>query len=325
MSVQFTTGLITGMAIVSLIMPLLYRRGEKQENKAPKEQTSFVHLIENTRDFLYYYQVYPTREYKYLSPSAEHFFGAGSIERAFKDSDVPFIDIHPDDYHILDKKVKGEINFDESIVQRWIDKNGEYRYFEEYATPIYKNGKLVAIQGVLRNIDDKIKLEQELQYQISHDSLTGIYNREFFDYKFDWFDQTSNVPIAIIICDLDELKYVNDHFGHKEGDFIIKETAGLLNRFFSDYITVARLGGDEFALLFEQSTEDTAKELVDQIIKEFKKYNENARREIKFSIGYSFNVHSLGFMTDLFSKADHDMYQDKKRNNNRNQDKFNNE
>lgn len=317
MSIQFTTGLITGMAIVSLIIPLLYIRWENQKKKIIENQKNFVHIIENTRDFLYYFQVYPKREFKYLSPSAEHFFGTGSIERAFKNSDIPFIDIHPDDFHILEKKVKGELNFDESIVQRWLDKNGEYRYFEEYATPIYKNEKLVAIQGVLRNIDDKIQLEKELQYQISHDSLTGIYNREYFDYKFEQFDRTSNIPIAILICDLDELKYINDHFGHKEGDFIIMETAGLLNRFSSDLVTVARLGGDEFALILEYSTEDTAKELVDEIIKEFKKYNETSKREIKLSIGFSFEDHSLGNMTNLFSKADKNMYHAKKRNKNR--------
>ncbi|MGS2778762.1 sensor domain-containing diguanylate cyclase [Robertmurraya sp. GLU-23] len=317
MSIQFTSGLITGMAIVSLIIPLLYRRWENQKKKIIENQKSFVHIIENTRDFLYYFQVYPKREFKYLSPSAEHFFGTGSIERAFKNSDIPFIDIHPDDFHILEKKVKGELNFDESIVQRWLDKNGEYRYFEEYATPIYKNGKLVAIQGVLRNIDDKILLEKELQYQISHDSLTGIYNREYFEYKFEQFDQILDISIAIIICDLDELKYINDHFGHKEGDFIIMETAWLLNRFSSDVVTVTRLGGDEFALILEHSTEVTAKELVDEIKKEFKKYNETSKREIKLSIGFSFEDHSLGNMTSLFSKADKNMYHAKKRNKNR--------
>lgn len=317
MSLQFTSGLITGMAIVSLIIPLLYRRWENQKKKIIENQKSFVHIIENTRDFLYYFQVYPKREFKYLSPSAEHFFGTGSIERAFKNSDIPFIDIHPDDFHILEKKVKGELNFDESIVQRWLDKNGEYRYFEEYATPIYKNGKLVAIQGVLRNIDDKILLEKELQYQISHDSLTGIYNREYFEYKFEQFDQMLDISIAIIICDLDELKYINDHFGHKEGDFIIMETAWLLNRFSSDVVTVTRLGGDEFALILEHSTEVTAKELVDEIKKEFKKYNETSKREIKLSIGFSFEDHSLGNMTSLFSKADKNMYHAKKRNKNR--------
>lgn len=317
MSIQFTSGLITGMAIVSLIIPLLYRRWENQKKKIIENQKSFVHIIENTRDFLYYFQVYPKREFKYLSPSAEHFFGTGSIERAFKNSDIPFIDIHPDDFHILEKKVKGELNFDESIVQRWLDKNGEYRYFEEYTTPIYKNGKLVAIQGVLRNIDDKILLEKELQYQISHDSLTGIYNREYFEYKFEQFDQMLDISIAIIICDLDELKYINDHFGHKEGDFIIMETAWLLNRFSSDVVTVTRLGGDEFALILEHSTEVTAKELVDEIKKEFKKYNETSKREIKLSIGFSFEDHSLGNMTSLFSKADKNMYHAKKRNKNR--------
>lgn len=315
---QFTTGLITGIAIVSLIIvPLLYRRWENQKKKIIESQKSFVHIIENTRDFLYYFQVHPKREFKYLSPSAEHFFGTGSIDRVFKNSDIPFMEIHPDDYHILEKKVNGELNFDESIVQRWLDKNGEYRYFEEYATPIYKNGKLVALQGVLRNIDDKIQLEKELQYQISHDPLTGIYNREYFEYKFEQFDQTSNIPLAIIICDLDELKYINDHYGHKEGDFIIIETAGVLNRFSSDLVTVARLGGDEFALILEHSTEDSAKELVDQIMKEFTKYNETSKRLIKLSIGFSFEDHSFGNMTSIFSKADKNMYLAKKRNKNR--------
>jgi len=317
MSIPFTTGLITGMAIVSLIIPLLYSRWENQKKKFIENQKSVVHIIENTRDFLYYFQIYPKREFKYLSPSAEHFFGKGSIERAYENSDIPFIEIHPDDYHILEKKVKGELNFDESIVQRWLDKNGEYRYFEEYATPIYKNGQLVALQGVLRNIDDKILLEKELQYQISHDSLTGIYNREYFEYKFEQFDQTSNIPIAILICDLDELKYINDHFGHKEGDFIIIETARLLNTFSSDWVTVARLGGDEFALILEHTTEDTVKKLVDQIIKEFKKYNETSKTEIKLSIGFSFEENSLGNMATLFSKADKNMYHAKKRNKNR--------
>lgn len=314
---EYTTGLITGMALVSLIIPLLFRKWESQKKKIIENKKSFVHIIENTRDFLYYFQIYPKREFKYLSPSAEHFFGTGSIERAMKNPDIPFIEIHPEDYHILDKKIKGELNFDESIVQRWLDKNGEYRYFEEYATPIYKNGKLVAIQGVLRNIDDKIQLENELQYQISHDSLTGIYNREYFENKFELFDHTANVPIAIFICDLDELKYINDHFGHKEGDFIIIETARLLNRFSSDLVTVARLGGDEFALILEQSTEDNAKELADQIIKEFEKYNKTSRREIKLSIGFSFEDQSLGNMIALFSKADKNMYHAKKRNKNR--------
>lgn len=313
----FISGFGTGIAVGIIVIALFFYRWKKREKRLKERHDNFIHVVENTKDFIYYYQLYPTRGYQYLSPSAEHFFGKGSIERAFKDPDVPFNDVHPDDYEILIKKINGELDFNKGIVQRWLDKNGDYRWFEEYATPIYQNGKLVALQGVLRNIDDKVKLQQELEYQLNHDSLTGIYNRAYFEYLFLKYNEEMDTSIAIILCDLDNLKNINDSFGHKNGDELIKEAAGLLNQFSEDGMTVARLGGDEFVLLVPGITGEELSQIVSNLVSRIDKYNQNESAiPIKLSIGCVFSQTSLGLMPDLFSQADRNMYRNK---NNRKQ------
>lgn len=313
----FISGFGTGIVVGIIVIALFFYRWKKREKRLKERHDNVIHVVENTKDFIYYYQLYPVRGYQYLSPSAEHFFGKGSIERAFKDPDVPFNDVHPDDYEILIKKINGELDFNKGIVQRWLDKNGEYRWFEEYATPIYQNGKLVALQGVLRNIDEKVKLQKELEYQLNHDSLTGIYNRAYFESLFLKYNKEMDTSIAIILCDLDDLKNINDSFGHKNGDELIKEAAGLLNQFSEDGMTVARLGGDEFVLLVPGITGEELSQIVSNLVSRIDKYNQNESAiPIKLSIGCVFSQTSLGLMPDLFSQADRNMYRNK---NNRKQ------
>ncbi|MDQ7860673.1 hypothetical protein RCO48_05000 [Peribacillus frigoritolerans] len=53
-------------------------------------------------------------------------------------------------------------------------------WFKEYATPIYEKDELVAVQGIIRNIDERVRYIQDIEYQMSHDPLTNIHNRQFF-------------------------------------------------------------------------------------------------------------------------------------------------
>ena len=312
MNIQFPIGFLSAIVLGSLVVALLYIKCKKQKEELIQKHNHFLHVVENSKDFIYYYQLYPIKHYRYLSPSAEKIFGEGSIERAFINPDTPFIDIHPDDYELLQKKVNGEIDYNKSILQRWKDKEGKYRWFEEYATPIYENGKLVALQGVLRDIDEKIELQQELQYRLNHDILTGIYNREHFESTLTKFDEQLKTSMAIILCDLEELKLTNDNYVHREGDALIKVIARLLNQFSSQDIVVARIGGDEFVLLVTEKDEKEVKELVINILDEIKIHNEiYLNKTIKMSVGYSFASSSIGRMTEIFSQADKNMYKNK--------------
>lgn len=150
-----------------------------------------------------------------------------------------------------------------------------------------------------------------LEYRINHDSLTGIYNRDFFESTCSKINE-KDTSVAILVCDLDDLKATNDTYGHKQGDALIKNAAWVLQEFSSEDVTVARLGGDEFVLLLTGKTKGEAKQLVTDILKRINEYNvSSSDLEIKLSIGFAFSQNSIGQMTRLFSQADKNMYANK--------------
>ncbi|MFT4414195.1 diguanylate cyclase [Fredinandcohnia humi] len=274
---------------------------------------TIVKLVENSKDIIYYIELKPIFKYIYLSPAIEKILSPSLVTESMKNPYTAFERIHPDDYHILVKKQLGELDFSKPIIQRWRNDEGTYITFEEYATPIYMDGEIVALQGIIRNINDKVLLQQKLEYKASHDSLTGLYNREYFEALIDNYDKIEDVSIGIIICDLDELKYVNDNFGHKLGDNLIKETAKLLKGFSCNNVIVSRIGGDEFALIMVNTEPSQIEAFFAELQNEIDYFNDNKSTlfKIKMSKGYAFNTSSLGRMEELFIKADNNMYNEK--------------
>ncbi|WP_432354404.1 sensor domain-containing diguanylate cyclase [Sporosarcina sp. A2] len=271
-----------------------------------------VHLIEDSKDVVYYFQIEPEYKFIYLSQALDTFLGKGTRIAGLKNPHIPFNLVHPDDRELLFKKVSNEVNYDEVLMQRWIDQNGDYRWFEEYASPVYENGKFVAVQGIMRNIDEKIKLQQDLEYRVSHDALTGLHNRAYFDEQFDELNEYVNIPAGIIVGDLDNLKQVNDRDGHKTGDALLIATATLLQRFTSDTVLVSRNGGDEFVLLVTGNESLSLPSFIASINEEIENYNRVASTaEVHLSIGYAVSTSSLGNMKQLFIEADKNMYKNK--------------
>ncbi|WP_100374129.1 sensor domain-containing diguanylate cyclase [Bacillus sp. FJAT-45037] len=271
----------------------------------------YLELVESSKDIIYYYELKPTSKFLYLSPSIEHYLGKGIVAKSYRNPSTPFELIHPDDYKILESKVNGELDYSQTVIQRWKNDKGTYCWFEEYATPIYQNGEVKAVQGIMRNIDEKVKLQQELEYRSTHDALTGIYNRYYFEKIINRYDLNINKPIAIIVCDLDDLKYMNDNYGHKKGDELILNTATFLKNFSGYKQTVARIGGDEFAIILADLDKVTAQQTYQKLGGEIIKYNEDNHTPINISIGFSFTEHSLGKMEKLFNEADKRMYENK--------------
>jgi diguanylate cyclase (GGDEF)-like protein len=156
-------------------------------------------------------------------------------------------------------------------------------------------------------------LKEKLEYKITHDTLTNVYNREYFEQQIEKYDKNIDVEIAIVVCDLDELKYINDYYGHKIGDELIKETAKLLKGISSNEAIVSRIGGDEFAILMLNSDHSKIELFMDKIQKEIELFNNNNSDlfKIKISKGYDFSSSSIGKMDQLFMEADKNMYIEK--------------
>lgn len=306
---NFTIGIIIG----GLLIFAYFQYGKKKWRKKRAKESSIFQLVESSKDIIYYYELKPEYKHIYTNPSVEDYLGKGTIDKLKSNSNMPFEMIHPDDYEIMQRKISGKIDFNKEIIQRFRDNEGNYKYFEEYATPIYKNGELVAIQGIMRNIDDKIKFQQKLEYQITHDTLTGIYNRNYFDKMMEKYNCLINTSVGIILCDLDELKNKNDTYGHKAGDQLIQETATLLNEYFNNNAIVTRIGGDEFVVIIVDQAEDEVENLCVNLQHAINHYNEDrTKNKIKLSMGYAFSEKSNEQMDQLLIEADRRMYEDKR-------------
>jgi diguanylate cyclase (GGDEF)-like protein/PAS domain S-box-containing protein len=278
--------------------------------------TTISNLVEHSKDISYYCELKPELKYRFLSPAINCILGPDVVEESMNNPYTAFERIHPDDLPVLLKKVNGELEYDTPIIQRWKNDSGKYIWFEEYATPIYKNGHIVAIHGIIRNISDKIELQKQLEYKVSHDPLTSLYNRGYFETMMDRYDHQVNSSISILVFDLDDLKKINDRYGHKVGDLLIKEMADILKSYCDDDVIASRIGGDEFAVLLVNSLPRQAETFMAAIQREIDLLNSDESRlyKIHLSKGYAFYHSSLGKMEDLFIEADDQMYREKKYN-----------
>lgn len=157
--------------------------------------------------------------------------------------------------------------------------------------------------------------EERLQYLSSHDPLTGLLNRTCFEESLTVTDTAPELPTAIMICDLDSLKLVNDTMGHPTGDTLLRTSAKILKEVAPAEAVVSRIGGDEFAILLPQTDLAAAQELKRRIYAKVEHHNQlNENLPLGISIGCAAADTTAIRMRDLFKQADAEMYRDKSRN-----------
>ena len=268
--------------------------------------------IEHTNDFFFHAQMYPSVKYKYLSPGFYTFFGEERVRDHIRNPIETYLScIHPDDVHIVLKKIDGTANYDKPFLFRIRTQKGTYHWFEEYATPVFEGDQLVALHGIYRDVNTRIILQKELEHKAMHDQLTNVKNRTFFEDQLTRLNEEKDIACGVIICDLDNLKTLNDNSGHKVGDTYIQRSAQLLTKAIGEDGHICRIGGDEFAIVFEQLSREQLQTYVQTIEDVVSAYNKHADIAIHMSLGYSFTTCSYKAMDDVFKEADAAMYAQK--------------
>lgn len=155
--------------------------------------------------------------------------------------------------------------------------------------------------------ESKIYYLKDRDKLLYRDKLTGLYNKNFFEEELLRLDTKRQLPISLIMGDINGLKLINDAFGHSMGDRALKRAAEIMTNSFRDEDIISRVGGDEFIILLPMTMEKTALEIVDRVKK---KCENNPLDYIKINI--SFGVATKTSIDEdinkIYKKAEDRMY-----------------
>jgi two-component system, cell cycle response regulator len=200
---------------------------------------------------------------------------------------------------------------DASAFQRelglWVvQKKGIRRYLQARISVHQQEDGVRNLYVIMTDITERKLREDELQYLSFHDSLTGLYNRAFFEESMDRLERGRQFPLSAIMVDIDGLKLVNDEQGHAAGDELLRRAAHAFRSIFRAEDMVARIGGDEFVALLPHT--DAAK--VEFIVARIKE-SVASHQPLSLSLGAATAEAPGGSMTQLIKLADHRMYEAK--------------
>jgi diguanylate cyclase (GGDEF)-like protein/PAS domain S-box-containing protein len=212
-----------------------------------------------------------------------------------------------------------------SEVEEVAARNGTYQFERLFTQPggqaIWLGGSASLVeQGagqpriLLVQIDDvtaRKAAEQELQHHAAHDPLTGLPNRRLLHHRFvQVLERTraSGRPGALLFCDLNHFKLVNDSYGHEAGDRALREIADRLSAAVRHGDTVARLGGDEFAVLAEDIGAEDLAALIERLEAAVSRPLPNIAVKVTTSVGSVPITRTSADLDTLLHQADQAMY-----------------
>jgi diguanylate cyclase (GGDEF)-like protein/PAS domain S-box-containing protein len=205
-----------------------------------------------------------------------------------------------------------------------LNPRGGRHAIEDSAAPIRgRDGELLGVVLVFRDVTQARHESQKVSYQASHDALTGLINRREFERRLSRVletAQSADTENTLCYLDLDRFKQVNDTCGHVAGDELLRQVSQLLTQQIRKRDTLARLGGDEFGLLMEHCSINEAKAVVENLIKVVGEFS-FPWEEQNFSIGVSIGMvdvsrHSAA-MHQVLQAADSACYLAKEQGRNR--------
>ncbi len=206
-----------------------------------------------------------------------------------------------------EKSIKGMSNIPSNVPLRYHRKKDGTVFPASLTTSVVKVNAREAVLDATRDITLQKKIEEELKYMSYHDQLTGLFNRRYFEEMIEQIDSKENLPLSIMMTDINGLKIINDSFGHALGDELLKMTAAVFKEGCRSGDVICRLGGDEFTIIMPQTDSDEAKIIAEKLKKlAAQKSIENI--ELSISFGYDTKTDGKESIADVLANAENYMY-----------------
>jgi diguanylate cyclase (GGDEF)-like protein/PAS domain S-box-containing protein len=276
-----------------------------------KEKSKILNNIFNNVGIAYWSTDVMNNEVVEVSKSTEKVYGY-PLKKWYNDPDFWYKIIYYEDKERIKNSIdvyKNKDIFENEY--RVYKENGEVIWTKNYIIPI-KNSQddLVRLDGLSYDITKQKEAEEEIKYLLYRDVLTELYNRRFFEEEIERLDTKRQLPISIIMADVNGLKIINDTFGHEKGDEMLTKAAQLLENVVREEDILARHGGDEFSILLPQTNKKEAEKILNRIKKAARK-TENEEIPISISFGVSTKSSKSEDIYDILKQADNAMYQNK--------------
>ncbi|NDL66825.1 GGDEF domain-containing protein [Anaerotalea alkaliphila] len=266
-------------------------------------------LIENSMDMIY--RLSEAGVIDFISPACTSLLGHLPEEMEGR----PFESfVHPQDLAVW-RTAFGSLEVEKvpvaGVLCRLLHKDGSWSHFTSNIVPLMdKTGRVTGSAGVARDSTEQVQKEKELLRLSFHDPVTGLYNRRFYEEEVRRLDTFRNMPITLLMADIDGLKRANDTYGHAMGDRLLEAFAEVLRQECREDDIIARIGGDEFVVLLPQTGVKEAEAIASRVV-ETTAGTVVDGIPLSVSIGWKTKLHENESMERIFKEAEDAMYRQK--------------
>jgi diguanylate cyclase (GGDEF)-like protein/PAS domain S-box-containing protein len=275
-----------------------------------RDRNFFSALMDNIPDSIYFKD--KDCRFILINQALAEKFGLKSPSEAIGKIDYDFFEdehakqAHRDEQLII-KTGESIINLEEKETYE----NKTDRWVSSSKMPWYdKDGNIIGIFGITRDITDKKIAEDKIKYLSFHDTLTGLYNRAYFEEELKRLDTSRQLPLTLVMGDVNNLKLINDAYGHKKGDELLVKIALVLKDVFREEDILSRWGGDEFIAILPKTTFEQAENIIKRA-KDLCKQRSTKDMLLSISLGISTKHKPKEVLDDILKKAEYRMYKTK--------------
>jgi diguanylate cyclase (GGDEF)-like protein/PAS domain S-box-containing protein len=241
--------------VICTYVDITEQRAAQESIRASEER--FRLFAENAADVIYRVAFPPVR-FEYINPAVASILGY-TREHFYRDPRFVFELVHPDDIEAARMHLSNLDGATDPLVIRMTRRDGAVIYTEHRLVPVVEFGRLVALEGIVRDVTALKHAQADLSRLAHHDSLTGLPNRgQLLDALERALARTRGqaATLAVLYLDADRFKAVNDNLGHDVGDRLLRVIGTRLEETLRPTDSVARLGGDEFAAVLAELTDE---------------------------------------------------------------------